>query len=387
MEQSLLVNSFVEYISNNIDENMASNQLFQFKLPVKTSSPDIIASVLSSLLERYVADTKYDLKLVISSECIGYWKESFPNFDDSWYRANDCYIDRRGNLTAARNEFVLGDVNKCKILILVGSDLIQDSSSLEHVLNCGLDEIWKYELNSSFSSWIYKIAEEKNILVPNDSSMTNVNNLLCVVKEHSDLAVVSSFLSDLDYSSVQDREISLFKLISSSMYKIGFASMMNVKTTKKWESRLSSSLYLADDVFSKQYLIDEKKAAKVLDNINKLREKLEKQPSEVSFLSDQRMIDRNFPVYKNGFEVLEACERLFSGLSSEAEIEKIKECDFGTIENEIIKFKVKKESTKKETTLNGSPIEIVLSALWKSLTDYKSENGDFNGITKIEILM
>ena len=375
---NLIENSYVRYI-NQILENQAPQAMVQFKIPVKVLDSSTALSIIDSLNDNFALNSKYELTLVISHLCKDYWrnkKGTLSRKEEAWLKQNERLIDTKGNLTNYRNDVAIKKSSKIKILILVGSDLISDSASLSHILNCGIDDIWKFGMNKSFYSWIKEIGFESD-------DVDRINEFLIGLKLNSDIITVANYLNILDFNTKELKE-SEFSFLARNLYKINFASLTSLRySTSKFLSNLNTYLHISEDILNLRYQLDDTKKKTALKHISEIREilndsdLLDESKEKFEFLTDSGLRNKHFPGFEEAEEILEALENLFNAEITENEKTKLKQCDFVIIIDKILKLKKTSKTNKdKEEEVQGSPLEMILSAIWSSFRKYREESND-----------
>lgn len=296
--------------------------------------------------------------------------------------AENDWCDREGSLTGYRHLPSTNDARQA--VLLIGVDRVTDASSLEDFHHCDLRTIWEGELRGSFAHWTDARLKESSVGYEDDT-LKHFNWVLEPLVERglADVLQISTLLEELDLEGAQDGR-DAEKILLNSLECFGLPKFGNFRfaTPKKLGAYLDQAL----EFFSYDAFMDDRRRQNALKTINRFEEQNElgevfAQDERVSFASDEEFLAgvRNYV----GTADPETRDRLFG-------------CDFTTIQDKILGFRQKKDpdeiKEKKPTVrrLGGSPIEVVLSALWTTLGEFK-RTADANSVfaheslTRIEI--
>ncbi len=271
-----------------------------------------------------------------------------------WYDGNE-------NLTSYRN--LMQNDSLLLVVLLIGVDRVIDACSMADFHHCDLQTIWEEELDCSFDKWIRSILNDRHIGYDNET-VQRFNWILQPLVERglADVLQVSTLLQDLDLTAAQDGR-DAEKVLLGSLGRFGLPEFGSFKfsTPRAFGVYLDNALsFFSYDIF----LEDRKRetALKTIDtfvNANVLDEVID--PSERRSYSNNEMFLQGLRDYiKTG--AVEPRTRLLR-------------CDFPMIRDKILDFREPrgepKEPPKPVNKLSGGPIEVVLTALWATLAEFK----------------
>jgi DNA phosphorothioation-dependent restriction protein DptH len=365
--------SAFEYIRRQVDRHARPGGKLMFMMP---SLPPIVVLEVASRLVSLCTETPNAVPPLV--------KVSEP-LADEWMGSEDSEIreaskevsrkgwrDDKGNLTVYRN--LMPEDNSLLVVLLVGVDRVTDSSSMADFHHCDLGTIWNEELGHSFADWTRAVLDSTGY---DDDNVKRFDWVLQALVDRglADVLQVSTLLQELDLAGAQDGR-DAEKVLLSSLGKFGLPRFSNLK----FSNARAFGMYLDDAVafFSYDAFLDDRRRQKSLktieafENNNPLGEAFDPQDRR-SFSSDQEFIDG----IKTYVEAGDADSR-----------GRLVQCDFVTVRDEILLFRAPKEPKElKERVrkLSGGPIEVILSALWATLSEFKRVADD-RGLFAHELL-
>jgi len=288
-----------------------------------------------------------DLQFWLAEEYRNTWSPvDVANFDGHF--AN-------GNLTQYRNE-----VKDKSLQILLGTDHVTDKGSLGDFYQCDGESLWKESMKSSFASWIERFFESCGVSVLSEADNTKMEGILELLREISGLPMVSKLLSsvpeDLDPASPAELVAEVLKRLSSFNlpHMHGFA----LRKTKSVSFRYYTEA--ATDFFNYNMFLEESKQKKALAAIKAFSEKEPEPPLDFSpFDSRASMLGALAAYVKTGTDYR---ADLWNS-------------DFIEIYDKILAAKPKKTPGSKDSLkkLSGSPVEVLLSAMWRTIGEFRSK--------------
>lgn len=270
--------------------------------------------------------------------------------------------DDNENLTCYRNLPYEGE--DLLVILLIGINRITDSSSMADFHHCDLHTIWKEELKENFSVWIQAKLKENQIgYEENDAAVKHFNMILHPLIERglADIIQISELFDDIDLSAAQDGRDALKVLLSSlSRFRLPNFSSFRFANRQTFGPYIDSAI----SFFNYTAYREEKKRQKALKTLEDFVDNM--QLGEI-FSPDERK------PFCNDQEFIEALKQYIRE-DDRTSREKLLQSDFVVIHDRLLKFKPPQEPKhRKETVvkLSGSPIEMILNALWITLGDFK----------------
>jgi DNA phosphorothioation-dependent restriction protein DptH len=255
-------------------------------------------------------------------------------------------------------------------MLLVGVDRVTDAASMADFHRCDLRAIWEEELGGSFAKWV-RAALEPTVGYEEDT-IHHFDSILQPIVERglADILQVSALLQEVDLSAAQDGR-DAEKALLTSLRRFDLPEFGTFKAA----GRRVFGAYLDDAVafFSYDAFLEERNRLKALKAID-------------AFVGCNPLGEVFDPLERRSFagdrEFIEALRRYIRTGDRSARRELLS-CDFVTIWDRILAFRAPREPKRRKETitkLNGGPIEVVLSALWMTLGEFKrqaSERGVF----------
>ncbi|MFB3788958.1 MAG: ATP-binding protein [bacterium] len=358
--------SAFSYIRKQVERHSGSNNKLMFMLP--GLPPPVVWDMGDRLMAfcNELPNTRLPL-VKVAAPLVEEWLNSKDH--DTQKKARKVvdlgWRDEQENLTGYRNHPPVAD--GLTVMLLIGVDRVTDSSSMADFHHCDPPTIWKEELGGKFSSWICAVLDNLSIGYENDT-VEHFNSILNPLVERglADVLQISTLLEELHLSAAQDGR-DAEKVLLSSLKRFGLPDFGAFKFTGKQAFRT----YIDDAVsfFSYTTYLNERNRKKALDAIDKFEEH---NPGEELFDPTER---RTFSTDEEFIEAL----RKYIHTADETLKKKLLACDFVTIRDRVLNFRAPKETKpRKETVikLNGGPIEVILTALWATMDDFKRAAND-----------
>jgi len=353
-----------QYIEKQIEAHKTKTDKAGKLLFVMPSVPIEVAIRLGSLLQDYCTEhQEISSPLIkIASDLCREWELAVDSAVSQEYAKvmERQWADQRGNLTSYRN--IASTDDQLLVVLLIGADRVTDSSSLADFHHCDHSTIWNVELKRSFSIWLQSRLEESSIAFE-DETIAHMDEILQPLVERglADILQISLLLENLNLVSAQDGR-DAENILLSGLRCFGLPSFIGFR----FSGRRSFGPYLDDAVsfFSYDKFLEDRSRQSALRTIEKFI-----QHNELGELFD---ISEREP-YRDDQEFIEDLRRYIEtrDLGSRT---KLLQCDYVTIRDKILGFRPPKDPTPPKETikkLSGSPIEVVLTALWRSFGEFK----------------
>ncbi len=266
------------------------------------------------------------------------------------------WLVENGSLTSYRNK-------PSKITVLIGSDRVTDSSSLEDFHVCDFETIWKNELQCSFANWVFDKLRDADFQIIQREEAKSFDGFIrpLYINGRADLIQISNWLEQIDLSADGEdlRAIKRTILRSFDYFKLPpFTGFM-----KSRKADLGHYIEKASAFFNYTLFLDERNRNSAIKAVEAILEALNNSEEVNLPLEDEDVLGG----FENPLELVEGLNNYILDRSEVARVKLLK-CDFVTILDKILKFKKPKSPRQASTTkLSGSPIEIVLTAIWHSL--------------------
>ena len=274
------------------------------------------------------------------------------------------WLDETGSLTSWRNRVPEG--KGTSLVVLCGSDGVMDAASLADFHRCDLEVIWQAQMKRSFRSWVVaKLTEAGLEDVMGDAK--DYDRLLVPLLEQgkADLLQVGGWLAGLDIrgaSSGRDvQRVMLERLVAFNL-----PSLTRFPLGRRGAS-LGPYISRADEFFSYTMFLEARERDKAIKAIDKLLEVMDAGNDPGLDLDDA---DVKGP-YSDSRGFL-AGLRNYVLNEAGPDRSRLKECDFVTIIDKVLKFKKKTDPPTRDPLrrLSGGPIEVVLHAVWQTLREF-----------------
>ncbi|MEW6378862.1 MAG: DUF87 domain-containing protein [bacterium] len=355
-----------EHIRKQIERHIRQGEPGSKLLFMMPSVPATVVTEVGNRLVNYCAEQSRTISPLIKVANILYreWEAA----DDVAIRKqiteiyNKGWRDEQGNLTSYRN--ASAKQGEFLVILLIGVDRVTDSSSLADFHHCDFRTIWKEELQGSFAPWV-SIALNESSVGFEENTLHHFDVIFQSSIEYglADILQISTLLEELNLKAAQDGR-DAEKILLRSLGCFGLPSF----STYKFSTRRSFGPYVGDAIsfFSYDAFLEDRPRQRAVETIEKFLKHRElgelfDQSVREPFDSDKAFIDALTEYIKTGND--ELCIKL-------------RRCDFVTIRDHILGFRAPKEpKPKKETVkkLTGGPVQVVLTALWNTLAEFKEE--------------
>lgn len=372
-----IAQSFKDYITGRIESQLPSMELGRKMIFMVESIPEDLTITTADLISSSLlgkADTNVLIKVA-------------RTLTDKWSEQGRDKADKAGwltlldNLAYYRNESMPAD--KYNVIILYGSDVVTDSASLADFNLCSLQFVWETGMSRSFKQWIANKLSSSGIDFYNNTDMQVFDNILYPIMEQgrADLISLSKWLErlDLSYCDSVPMVLDLILIKLRDFQLPNFTSFPYMRKNKKF----NPYVYKAIEFFNYTMFIEENPKKKAVKAIDAILEAIETGEEGWEDLENEQIRG----AYSSGPEFLAGIKNYVLTADQE-EKDKLLHSDFVFILDKILKFKKKQENKKTRVkSLEGSPVEIVLTALWDSLSELsKSKDyGNVEDISRIEI--
>lgn len=360
--------SVFEHIRRQVkraDGAIGSQSKLLFMLP--SLPPAVVLEIGNQLNAFCVQNPQYALPVVkVAAQLVEKWNRAA----DATQLQAACTIRDRGwnddqaAMTRHRHEQPVA-VGPRAAVLLIGTDLVMDSSSLEDFHHCDLRTIWREELKGTFEPWVRAALTSASVGFEDDTA-EHFDWVLkpLVDRGLADILQISTLLQQLDWGGAQDGR-DAERILLDGLGRFGLPRFSGFRFTSA--KALGGYLDQALAFFSYDTFIDPTQRKKKLETIDKFKDN---NPPDEMFEPDQR------PTYDSDQEFLDGLRQYIESDDQEAR-ERLFGCDFVTIHDKVLKYKLKEEpdpdKDKKETVrkLTGGPVEMALTALWLALGDFK----------------
>jgi len=370
-----LANSIQNHISKKVAKLQKGDSVGHRMLIMIPAMPEkTLLSIADALASYCLADSSMVLTLKIAKVLTDDWTVLGRN------RAQDQgWVDTRGNLTYYRNLAPI--VGKLTLVILCGTDRVTDSAGLADFHTCDLETIWQGELAGSFRKWVEPKLQSIGIHPVEVAELNTFDRLLKPILDYGrgDLLQISDWLENLNLNSAADvLQVQQAMLIGLSSF--GLPSFLGFPLGLKKKS-LAPYIERAGSFFSYTFFLEARERDKAINAIDKI---LEARRDNPSFLLDDENV---WGPYSCGDEFLEGLKNYIL-TDDKDDRRKLFKCDFVTILDKVLKYKEPGTTPPKGLRkVSGSPVEMVLTAVWYGMRDfYRDKFTDNNAqITEISI--
>lgn len=273
------------------------------------------------------------------------------------------WLDDTGSLTSWRNQ--KKTPNKLTLVLLCGTDHVPDSGSLTDFDRCDLEAVWHTQMKGSFRSWMARKLKESG-LETQAADLTEFDRILVPLLDHgkADLLNISDWLQKLDLNQATNlREAQITML--GELGRFALPKLTRFPLSRR-NASLGSYIGKANAFFSYTMFLDAREREKATKAIDKILEVMAAEGDAGLGIDEE---DVRGP-YSNAKALLEGLRNYIQN-EERADRDKIMACDFVTIVDKILKFRKKEEPKSKESLhkLSGSPVEVILHAVWQTLRE------------------
>jgi len=336
--------------------------------------------MIPAMPETAVVACAEDLTSMISARNVKLTLKVAPVLTNTWMPESldkaekHGWLVENGSLTSYRNLQAKPD-EALHVTILVGTDKVTDSSSLEDFHSCDFETLWKKHLKCSFATWSALWLKEHGIPDLTREELKSFDRLIKPIYEQGrgDLIQISSWLESLDFSYTDGDLREIKKLLLQSFDSFGLPVFSRFALTRK-NAQLGPYIEKAASFFNYTMFLDDNVRNKAVRAINAICEDLQNTDAEEIKIPLEEEDVRG--PYATGIEFMEGLHKYITERSQD-ERDRLLKCDFVTILDKILKFRKATEPKERTTArkLSGSPVEVVLTAIWQSLYELCRKKG------------
>lgn len=365
---SYYANTVRNHLKNRIKRfqaNPTDGRKMIFMIPAMQESTLLaIAEAVSAIC---LKDPKIRLVLKIASALTENWSDVGLALASS----NEWLSEGR-DLTYTRS-IVNTDSNRLLVIILCGADQVTDSAGLADFHTCDPDMVWNEDMRESFSSWT---AEKLKSFGMHDYCPEDLTTIDRVIKPlftsgTGDLLQLSDWLQKLDLSLAGD-VTDVPRLMLANLQAFGLPILSRFPLHQK-RKQLGVYIHKAQEFFNYTLFLEAQQRDKALKTIASLQKAIIEGDDPGIPFDDENVCGP----YASGQNLLIGLKEFIEN-DGQYERDKLRQCDFVVIWDDILKFKERTKKEKKESTkkLSGSPVEVVLNAIWTTLREFYIENKD-----------
>ncbi len=349
------------YVCQLIDNVLRTRNNGQSMILMVPALPEQAVVACADVLTSMISARNVKLTLKVAPVLTGTWRPENINIAKT-----HGWLVENGSLTSYRNQQV-AQGEALHVTILVGTDKVTDSSSLEDFHSCDFETLWKKHLKCSFVTWTASWLQEYGIPDLTREELKSFDRLIKPIYEQGrgDLIQISSWLESLDFHYADGDLREIKKLLLQSFDAFSLPVFSRFALTRK-NAQLGPYIEKASSFFNYTMFLDENARNKAIKAIAAILEDLQNPDAE----------DLKIPLedddvrgpYATGIDFMEGLNKYVVERSVE-ERDRLLKCDFVTILDKILKFRKAKEPKERTNPrkLSGSPVEVVLTAVWQSL--------------------
>lgn len=365
---SYFANTVRDHLQNQVERfraDPADGRKMIFMIPAMPEP--MMLAIAEAVTDVCLRDQKIRLVLKIASALTAEWSAagSAKARDNEW-------LSEGRDLTYTRS-IVNTDPDRLLIVVLCGADQVTDSAGLADFHTCEPDMVWRVDMRGSFSSWA---AEKLKSIGIHEFSADDLATIDRVIKPlltsgSGDLLQISNWLDGLDLSLAADVS-DVPRLMLAQLQEFGLPVLSRFPFHQK-RKQLGPYIHKATEFFSYTLFLESRQRDKALKAIDGLLNAIA-EGNDPGIPLDDEEVRGSYA----GAEDLLSGLRNFIENDDPSERDKLKQCDFVVIWDDILKFKAETTKEKKESTrkLAGSPIEVLLNAVWMTLREFYLEHKD-----------
>jgi DNA phosphorothioation-dependent restriction protein DptH len=365
----LYAQSVIQHLATQIDPYVKGEERAGKLLYMMPSVPAPIAAQVGGLLSDFCAKHKILTQplIKIAGALWWEWQASSDSSDRealSVIQKNDWHDDQ-GNLTRYRNT-APNKPDKTIVVMLMGVDRVTDSSSLADFHQVDVTTIWHQQLKRSFAQWVSAVLDNQNVAYDyNDDTFIGFDKILVPLMNRGlvDIFQISTMLENLDLSGAQIGGDAL-KVLLGSLGQWGLPLFIRYRS----KSPAPFGVYIdaAVSFFNYDAFLEDRDQKKALSTIDKF---LEKEKIGDLFDESERGDFGSDEVFVKGV-------RHYIETRDQKTRKRLLDCDFVTIRDRILKYKPTRGRNENERPprvkkVRGGPVEVILTALWGTLAEYK----------------
>ncbi len=361
----LYAQTLTDYLTKNTRSCLSGEAGSNEFRAVLSSYPVDLVDKTGKLFEAFLLDRPEKVKFICK---VGYglwehWQQNASAKDITTITRLEekGWIDKEDKLTYYRN-LKLKDFPEYDnlIIILIGIDQARDNASLDDFFRIDARTIWEKGLQHSFIPWINKLFETYAIHA-DEEHLDEIDSLLKQLHKNGagDLLHVVSYLKQLDLSGAQDGKDALFYMYENlHFWDLPILKELPYRHRNHWSKYVQD----AATFFSYQNYLKNAGRNKVIKQIDKFTEKLQKGEEDISF-SDE---------FSDVADLLSCLKNYIQKNDPDAR-SRLLQTDFAPIRDRILNLKKPRgrKRTPKLTKIDAPPLETVLTALWHCVVDFK----------------
>lgn len=370
-------NSVLSHIAKKVTKlQLGDSAGHRMLIMIPAMPEEDLLSIADALASYCLADSSIDLNLKIAKVLTDDWTPQGQKRteDNGW-------LDDRGSLTYYRSLAPVSE--KLSLVVLCGADRVTDSASLADFHTCDLDTIWQSEMARSFKGWFNSKLQRIGILNVEAEDLKTFDRLLKPLLDYGrgDLLQISDWLEKLDLDHAVD-VLQVQQTILAQLDFFGLPSFTGFPLRQK-NKTLAPYIDKAGSFFSYTLFLE----ARERDNAEKAIDKIKDAYLEGENIGFQLDDEEIFGLYPCGEEFLKGLKNYILTDDKDERLKLLK-CDFVTILDKILKFRDKDPKEKPEVLrkISGSPVAMLLTAVWQSMRDFcQGKSATDSQITEISI--
>ncbi|MGJ8653037.1 MAG: helicase HerA domain-containing protein [Opitutaceae bacterium] len=328
--------------------------------------------VADAIANHCLKDARLHLVLKIASTLTEHWSNEGQQTVEQ-----KGWADERGNLTHYRN--IPETPEKCTIVVLCGADRVTDAAGLDDFHTCDHDMIWSSEMRKSFKGWIeHKLSQAGfTDYTPDDLSTFDRIVKPILTCGRGDLLQISDWLDKLELSNVDDiSDIPHFILRNLDTFGFPVLSRFPLKQKRK---QLAPYINKSEEFFNYTLFLEASRREKAIKTLSNILSEIKDGNQPNLPIDDEDVLGP----YSSGEDFIEGLLKYVEN-DDQTERNRLMECDFVVIWDDILKFKMIRPKTDRDSVrkLSGGPVEVLLTALWTTLKDFYHKN---KGETELSI--
>ncbi len=336
-----------------------------FMIPAM-QEPTLLA-ISDAITDVCLKDSKIRLVLKIASALTKEWSDTGL----AKARSNEWLSESR-DLTYTRS-IVNTDSERLLVIVLCGADQVTDSAGLADFHTCDPDMVWREDMRESFSSWMEEKLKNIGMHEYGSDDLATIDRVIkpLFIGGNGDLLQISDWLENLDLSPVANVS-DVPRLMLAKLHEFNLPVLSRFPFHQK-RKQLTPYIHKAMEFFNYTLFIEARQRDKALKAIDSLQKAISEGDDPGIPFDDEEVCGS----YASGEEML-AGLRNFIANDGQSERDKLRKCDFIVIWDQILKFKESVQKEKREGTLRlvGSPVEVLLNAVWMTLRGFYSEYKD-----------
>ncbi|RLC11146.1 MAG: ATP-binding protein, partial [Deltaproteobacteria bacterium] len=360
-----------DFIISQLDKSLADpgTEVREMRVILPSFPGPVVLSIGRAIEQYQLNETRKRIGFIFKTAyALGReWQESIEPkelaaFDQikqkGWY-------DPENHLTKYRNTGRDPSTQDALAIVLVGYDRVTDQASLADFFRLDHRTIWTLCLENSFTTWLINRLQEASVEFEDDQ-IDRMDELLKALMEASlaDLIQVSAFLENLDLSSAQDGR-DAFMVMVDNLDRFQMPSMRGLVTRRR-KKRISAYFSAAIDFFNYSQFLDRSKRNRANGIIDKYIEDIHERNGDENIdpddLGNYQSIDDLTAGLKNYIDTNDSDER-----------SRLMTPDFVFVLDNILGFRGKKpKPSPRPKKLSGMPLEVVLRAVWLTLSEFKA---------------